>query len=408
MNLEIDESSRKQKIVAAGREVLRGLHAASHHDADPEFAQYLARWETGQHLDRQEAGRCFELLLSTRTTEEQIGEFLVHAQPDWLNVEELTGFAHVLRKHAPKIKSHFTGAQALGDTCGTGGDTIPTFNVSTTVMFVLAAAGIPIAKHGNRAFTSRCGSADVLQYLGVRIDLPPAAIETCLDKIHMAFMFAPVFHGATGRVQRIRKILADEMPKALQYKTVFNVLGPLSNPAQTPWQMLGVYDSRLLMKIACALQSMNVKRAVVVHGHAQEGDDSRGLDEISTLGPTDVVEVREEEILPYRIEPEAFFELGTHRRPRAAEVAGGDIEQNAKILEGILRGEILGPKRDLVIANAAVGLYLADHATFSRPLKECALDCARKAREILESGAAYKKLEELRDTTREMARHLPS
>jgi len=213
-------------------------------------------WKQGKHLEMEQAEISFTSLIQDSVSDYQIGQFLTYATPEFLSADEIAGFASALRLFASHPVDLTQAHEGIGDTCGTGGDTVPTFNVSTTIMFILCGAGLRIAKHGNRAFTSKCGSADVLEALGVNINLDADKVTKCLSEVKLGFMFAPNFHTATAKVQRIRKILADELPGNLRAKTIFNVLGPLANPANTPWQLLGVYNEDSAEKLANVIKRL--------------------------------------------------------------------------------------------------------------------------------------------------------
>jgi anthranilate phosphoribosyltransferase len=261
-----------------------------------------------------------------------------------------------------------TGRDALIDTCGTGGDTSGTFNISTATALVVAGAGVRVAKHGNRSVTSKCGSADVMEALEVNISLPPAHIAACLEETGIAFLFAPTMHSAMKFVQPARR--------ELRLRTVFNLLGPLTNPAHASAQVVGVYSAELVEKLAAALSMLGLHRALVVHG-------LDGLDEITITGPTRVAEVREGSVSTYEVAPEDF---ALSRAP-LEEITGGDAAANAKIIREILQGK-KSAKRDVVLLNAAAALVAAgrtDHMAEGLPLAANSID----------SGAAARKLEAL-------------
>jgi anthranilate phosphoribosyltransferase len=254
------------------------------------------------------------------------------------------------------------------DTCGTGGDTSGTFNISTATALCVAGAGVRVAKHGNRSVTSKCGSADVIEALGVNISLPPARVAACLDQVGIAFLFAPAMHSAMKYVQPARR--------ELRLRTVFNLLGPLCNPAHASAQVVGVYSEDLVPKLAEALNMLGVRRALVVHGHD-------GLDEITITGPTRVAEVRDGRVRTYEVTPEEFG----LKRAALADISGGDAQQNAEIVREVIGGN-KSPRRDVVLLNAAAALVAAgrgDSITETLPLAAESLDC----------GAARAKLEAL-------------
>jgi len=358
-------------------------------------------WLDGRHQSFDDAQKVFSQLVETDVCDYQIGEFLVRATPDFLTEDEIAGFAQVLRDKARHVSLGASRFEIIGDTCGTGGDTMETFNISTTIMFLLAAQGIAIAKHGNRAITSQCGSADVLAALGVNVELPPEDVARCINETGVGFMFAPAYHPTTKRVQHIRKILASEMPSAVRFKTVFNVLGPLANPAGVTRQMMGIYDDSLILKLATVFERLRLDRAIVVHGIDESGQNDKGLDEVSTLGPTHVAELRKGSICECIIEPS---DMGLPTA-RPDDLKGGDVEENARILRGILDGTIKGPKREIVLANAAVGLYLGDDNN-SRSMKECLRDYVQKAARLIDEGRALEKLETMIRRTQELGRGL--
>ncbi|MFB6162919.1 MAG: anthranilate phosphoribosyltransferase, partial [Halococcoides sp.] len=260
----------------------------------------------------------------------------------------------------------------LVDTCGTGGDDYDTINVSTTSAIVAAGAGVPIAKHGNYSVSSSSGSADVLEEVGVTVDAEPPAVEDAIESDGVGFMLAPVFHPAMKAVIGPRKDLG--------MRTIFNVLGPLTNPAGADAQVLGVYDESLVRPIAEALAHMPVEHALVVHGS--------GLDEIAIHSETVAAEVTGETVTDRTLVPD---DLGLDRAPIEA-VAGGSPESNAADLEGIVTGEVTGPKRDIILGNAGAAIYVADEV-------DSIADGVDRAREAIESGAAADRLDRLRDAT---------
>lgn len=367
-----------------------------------DFRSYMECWAERDHLTYEEAKDAFSLLMSSDVHDYQIGQFLVYATPEFLSADEIAGFASILRDSANKVK--VADAEMLEDTCGTGGDTIPTYNISTTIMFILAAAKIKIAKHGNRAVTSRCGSADVLEELGVNTGLNAEQVGECIDDIGIGFMFAPNFHPATRKVQGIRKKLAklaDELPDVVKFKTVFNVLGPLSNPARVKRQIMGVYDKSFLKKLAQVFQKLELDRAVIVHGCCDRSDEYKGLDEVSTLGQTHIAELKDGKIRTYIITPR---QMGL-QCAKPEDVAGGEKADNAKIIKAILAGEERGPKRDIALANAAVGLYVG-LSTNGDSLESSLQDHIKRAEKLIDSGAANQKLQQLIETSQKLGKKL--
>jgi len=289
-------------------------------------------------------------------------------------VDEITGFAQTMRAAAVSIRPK---AQPLIDTCGTGGDMSGTFNISTAAAFVVCAAGLAVAKHGNRSVSSKSGSADVLEALGVRIDLPPEAVRRCIDEVGIGFMFAPRFHMAMKHAAGPRRELG--------MRTVFNILGPLTNPAGASRQLLGVFSEKLTRLMAEVLLKLGTKRAMVVHG-------ADGLDEITISGKTKVSEIMADgSIRDYTVSPEQF---GIKRAPIEA-IQGGGSEENADIIKAVLRGE-KSPAGDIVAVNAGAAIYLCDGA----PTLE---DGVAQAQRILAHGGALRKLEAFAAYTQEAA-----
>lgn len=298
--------------------------------------EYLHQVISGQHLTCQQAGEAMDIIMSGQASEAQIGSFLTALKLKGETSSEIAGFAQTMRHHAEPVACK---QNRLIDTCGTGGDSKGTFNVSTTVAFVLAGAGLAVAKHGNRSVSSSCGSADVLAALGVNVELAPETAAAAIDEIDVGFLFAPTFHKAMRYAAKPRKELG--------FRTVFNILGPLSNPAKANYQLIGVYDQNLTEKVAGALLGLGVERAMVVHS-----DD--GMDEISTAATTQVTEVRNGQIYSYRINPRDYGLANAV----TSDYRGGTIQDNAGIVLKILQGEP-GPKRDIVLLNAAAALYVA-------------------------------------------------
>lgn len=321
-------------------------------------------------LTREEAEETMEGIMSGTLTDAQKAGFLTALRMKGETPLEIASMAGVMRKHATAIHPRVKGI--LVDTCGTGGDCKGTINVSTTAMFVAAGAGIPIAKHGNRGVSSGCGSADVLEALGVKIDLLPDKVEKCIEDVGVGFMFAPLFHMAMKNVMPVRKQLG--------FRTVFNILGPLTNPAGAQGQILGVFDAGLTEKMAEVLKLLGVERAFVVHG-------MEGLDEISISNETRVSELSKGSVRTYSIRPEDFG----MERGNIDEIKGGSREENARILKGILDGSIRGPKRDIVVLNAAAAITAggeADSIKKGIKLSEESID-NMSALEKLESLVGY-------------------
>jgi anthranilate phosphoribosyltransferase len=332
----------------------------------------LARLIRGEHLSRVEAAQLLDGLLDSDSTEAQIAAVLIALRLKGETVEELAGLAEGMRARSVRINSPHS---CFIDTAGTGSSCAKTFNVSTAAAFVIAGAGLPVAKHGNRAASSRCGSADVLAALGVNVSAPPEISEKCLNEIGICFMFAPLYHEATARVAGIRRQLG--------VQTTFNLLGPLTNPAGAPRQVIGVSDRRFVEPMARALALLGTERAWVVHGED-------GLDEITIAGKTFVAEARDGEVKMFEIGPEAFgFE-----RAALEGLTGGDAEGNAVIIRDVLSGARRDQARMLVVVNAAAALHVGSVAEDLRA-------AAQLAEQSIDSGAAYRMLEQLIARTNE-------
>lgn len=327
---------------------------------------FLAQVISGQHLTRQEAQQAMNVIMSGQANESQIGAFLTALRMKGETSDEVTGFAKTMRNHATNFSC---SSPKLIDTCGTGGDSKGTFNVSTTVAFVLAGSGLTVAKHGNRGVSSSCGSADVLTELGISVDLPPHVVSKAIDEINIGFLYAPLFHTAMKHAAKSRKDLG--------FRTVFNVLGPLTNPANASCQLIGVYDAELTSKVADSLVGLGIERAMVVHS-------LDGMDEISTAVPTRVAEVKRGNVLSYSINPADYG----FRSAQISDYQGGSPTENAGIILGIMRGD-KGPRRDIVVINAAAALMVGG-------LAENLKEGIYLAEESLDSGAALGKLEDLR------------
>ena len=318
----------------------------------------------GENLSEDQAERALELILKEETPDSAIASFLTALTVKGETAGEIAGFARVMRRQAISVSSR---QAKLIDTAGTGGG-VDTFNISTTTAFVIAGAGVPVAKHGNRAMTSRCGSADVLAALGVGIEKPAQVAERSLDEIGLAFMFAPLFHPAMKRVVRVRRELG--------HRTVFNLLGPLTNPAAAPFQLVGVYSSGLTELVGGALAALGTQRAWVVNSED-------GLDELSVGGVARICDVQGTNIKSFDLDPTDFgFEVCS-----ALELAGGTPEENAGLIRAILGGRRSGPPREVVVLNAAAALHVADEGDFKQVIE--------RARESIDSGAALLKLNQL-------------
>ncbi|MDY6895774.1 MAG: anthranilate phosphoribosyltransferase [Thermotogota bacterium] len=333
------------------------------------FNYYLQKVVKGENLSLDEMEQAMEMIMEGKVTHSQLSGFLVALHMKGETVEEITASAKVMKEKATPI---YIENNDLMDTCGTGGDAKGTFNISTAVAFILAAAGVAVAKHGNRSVSSKSGSADVLESLGVNISLPPSSVERCLKEINIAFLFAQDFHKATKHAAVPRKELG--------IRTIFNVLGPLTNPANVKYQLMGIYDPNLVYPIAEVLNNLGVKRAMVVHG-------SGGIDEFSLSGKNKVAFLNEGKIEKLEISPE---DLGL-KKYSIQEIQGGSAEENRRIILSIFNGE-MGPKRDVVVLNSAAGLYVANKVN---NLEEG----ITYAQEIIDSKKAMKKLEEMVEFT---------
>lgn len=339
------------------------------------FIEVIGKVVAGGHLSRAEAEAAMEQILTGALRDAEIAGLLSALRAKGETVDELVGFATVMRRHAAPIfrSGRPLALKTIVDTCGTGGDGSGTFNVSTAAAFVVAGAGVRVAKHGNRSISSRCGSADVLEALGVRIDLPPERAGDAIEEMGIGFLFAPAVHAATRHAMAARRQLGG--------RTVFNLLGPLTNPAGVSAQLVGVFDAAFLEMLASALGELGVRRALVVHS-------TDGLDEISLGGETYVAELSAASVRTYTITPEDF---GLPRTPREA-LAGGNATENAQIIRRIFDGE-RNPHREIVLANAGAALVAAGRAADFR-------EGVLLASESIDSGAARARLDALIAFTR--------
>ena len=334
------------------------------------FLPLLHRVANRENLSSDDAARAMELILAGTPTTAQIAAFLVALRMKGETPDELLGFARAMRARSIRIEHGLNGETVL-DTCGTGGDGCSTFNISTVAAFVVAGAGVRVAKHGNRSISSRCGSADILEALGVNIELAPAEVAACIREVGIGFLFAPMLHPAMKHAREARN--------ELQMRTAFNLLGPLTNPAGATAQLVGAPSVRAAEMLAQALASLGLQRGFVVHG-------MDGLDEITTTGETLVLEIQRGAIGHRSVYPADF---GV---PRATldDLRGGDAAENAAIALAVLGGEP-GPRRDIVLVNAAAALVAAGRATnFGHGM--------RLAAESIDTGAALAKLEALKKT----------
>jgi anthranilate phosphoribosyltransferase len=335
-----------------------------------DLASAIARVVARRDLGAEEMARVVGRIMDGEATEAQIGAFLVALRMKGETVDEVVGAARAMRARALPLK---VPAGIVVDTCGTGGDGRGTINVSTLAALVVAAAGVRVAKHGNRALSSRAGSADLLEALGVNVAAPVAAVERCLAEVGIGFLFAPAFHGATRHVASPRREIA--------VRTVFNLLGPLTNPAGARHQLLGVYDGALLEPMAEALRALGSERALVVHG-------AGGLDELAPAGDTEVAELQDGRVRRYRLAPRDF---GLDEEDPAG-LQGGDAARNAEMARAVLAGA-RGAARACVVMSAAAALYAAGVAGLG--------DGARRAEQLLDDGSAARTLERLAALSRE-------
>ncbi len=325
----------------------------------------------GRDLSQDEAYKAMEFIMEGNSNDCQIAAFLTALKMKGETAAEISGFSRAMLDKAVKVKSKYSN---LVDTCGTGGDSLYTFNISTTAAFIAAGAGVPVAKHGNRSVSSRSGSADVLEELGVNINLECSEVSGCLDSIGIGFIFAPKAHTAMKHVAKARKDIG--------MRTVFNILGPITNPAQASGRVLGVFDCKLIDIMINALKNLGVERAFVV-------GSEEGLDEFSVSGKSSVAELRDGRIVRYILDPE---ELG-FKKSAISDLVGGDTKENARILTDILTGKERGPKRDSALINAAAAIVSGKKAD---SLKEA----LKLAEYSIESGRSYEKLTKLIEFTR--------
>lgn len=339
---------------------------------DSHVSQAIQELALGRDLTAEGAENAFVEVMEGGATDVQVAALLMGLRAKGETSEEVAGGVRALRRAMRQVES--SDRDALVDTCGTGGGTLTTFNISTAAGFVVAAGGVPVAKHGNRSFSSRCGSADVLEALGVEIALEPPVLSEILGRVGLSFLFAPALHPAMRHVGPVRRELA--------VPTIMNLLGPLSNPARVRRQVVGVSDPGILTLVAGALSSLGHLRALVVHGEP-------GLDELSPIGVTDCVWIEDGATEPMRFDPVA--ELGwTEQDPEG--LAGGDPEDNARLIRAVLSGQ--GPRvaRQAVALNAAAGFFVGGVVDSLR-------DGVERAESVLDERRALEKLEELREAT---------
>ncbi|MBC2705869.1 anthranilate phosphoribosyltransferase [Desulfobacula sp.] len=335
------------------------------------FTENLKKIIAKQNLDQDSSASMLMDIFSGTVTEAQIGAFMAALATKGETFEELAGAARAMRRKAIRIQAL---SKKVIDIVGTGGDASGSFNISTTTAIVVAGAGVTVAKHGNRKISSKCGSADVLEELGVNLNADPEIVEEAINEIGIGFMFAPMYHGSMKYAGKARQDCG--------IRSIFNMLGPLTNPAAASCQLLGVYAPQLTEMFARALKLLGVHKAFVVHGHD-------GMDEITTTAPTRISELNDETIRSYDLDPLDFFE--DYADPK--DLKGGDVKENAAITLSILRGK-QGPKRDIIILNSGAALVAAEMADTIK-------NGITLAEQSIDSGKALEKLELLSDYTRE-------
>lgn len=329
-----------------------------------------------QDLNRDKTTQVMEEIMEGRATTAQIGSFLTAMRMKGETIDEITACATVMRQKCKRIHPQ----KDVLDIVGTGGDEANTFNISTVSSFVVSAGGVPVAKHGGRSVSSKCGSADLLEALGINIALSAEQSAEILQKIGMCFMFAPTYHASMKYAAPVRK--------ELSVRTIFNILGPLANPAGANMQLLGVYDENLVEPLARVLLNLGVKRAMVVHGHD-------GLDEVTLCNTTTICEVSNVSINSFFLSPE---QLG-FSRCALKDLVGGDPKENASIALEILTGS-KGPKRDIVVLNSALCLYMSYNQTTLR-------DCVKMAEQLIDSGAAKTQLDKFIELSNSFNQEVP-
>ncbi len=364
LDIDQQQTSQRRRLFAARYEQCPGGDEMSIQEA---IAKVMER----QDLTEVEAEAAMTQIMEGRASPAQIGAFLIALRMKGESVSEIAGCARAMRRSAVSVRPRRT--ETLVDTCGTGGDGAGTFNISTTAAFVVAGAGQPVAKHGNRSISSQCGSADVLEALGVNLDLAPDQVAACVDQIGIGFLFAPKLHPAMKHAIGPRRELG--------VRTIFNLLGPLTNPADASAQVLGVYDPALTELMAQVLGTLGSQAAFVVHG-------AGGLDELTTTGPNQVSVLREGQVETRTFDP---ADLG-FPRAQPADLRGGDAGENAAITQGILSGTLNGGRRDVVVLNAAAALVAGGQA---HTLPEG----IRLAKHSLDSGSARRALDDLIEFT---------
>ncbi len=331
--------------------------------------EYIRKITEYQNLSSDEMKELFHTLMEGNITDAQIGAVLIGLKMKGETEEEIASAATVMREKAVKVP--VKDKSKLVDTCGTGGDKVNTFNVSTITAFVVAGAGAKVAKHGNRSVSSKCGSADIMEALGIKIDMSPQQVAYAIENIGLGFLFAPIYHPAMKNVIRQRREIG--------VRTIFNILGPLSNPAEAKYQLMGVYDKNLVEPLTKVLSLLGVERAFVVHG-------LEGLDEVSITGETLVGEVHNQDISIYKVKPEDFGLKSASLK----DIEGGELDYNKEIALNILQGKDKTPKTDFVILNSAFALKVSGVASSIE-------EGIEMAKESIFTGKAFSVLEQLRD-----------
>ena len=330
---------------------------------------YIRKVTSGENLTAEEVKDLFNKLMEGQATDAQIGAVLTGLKMKGETVEEISAAAEIMREKAVKVS--VKDRSKLVDTCGTGGDKVDTFNVSTITAFVIAGAGAKVAKHGNRSVSSKCGSADIMEALGVKIDMSPEKAAKAIEETGLGFLFAPVYHPAMKNVIRQRREIG--------IRTIFNILGPLSNPAEAKYQLMGVFDERLVEPLSKVLSLLGIERAFVVHG-------LEGLDEVSITTETVVGEIRDGVVEVYKVKPEDFG----LKRASIDDIKGGDLDFNLQIALDILEGKDTSPKTDFVALNAGFALKAAG-------IVDTVKEGIELAKESIYSKRAFDVLEKLRN-----------
>ena len=352
--------------------------------AHPQLTLLSQHAAEGQDLSVGEIEQAIHDLLEPTVPVEVKAEFLLCLARKGETPREIADFAILLRELAidPRMDLGILGGKLL-DTCGTGADGSGTFNVSTAVAFLLAAAGVPVAKHGNRGITSKCGSADVLEALGVNIEMPPTRLRESVEKLKIGFLFAPQYHKTFKAIQPVRQHLAEQGKRS-----IFNILGPLVNPARPNIQVVGVFDPEITDLYAQVLQLMKLKRAIVVHGYGPQGKPC--MDELSTIGPSKISQLHSNGKLETMVLESAAFGF---KPATLNDLKGGDAAANAAIIQDLFAGKDEGPRRDFLLYNASVGFVMGG-------LAKDVPQAIQLAGQVLSSGAALAKLDELRSFSR--------